>query len=93
MNESDIEIILKVWHGKFDHGNDEDRAQSVKTYDKLITLKTLHLGGRLLARRARGWSFRFWLCMWWWCGAERQWVYNFPHRHVWTPRHRRRSRR
>ena len=41
MDGLDIEIILKVWHGKFDHGNDEDRAQAIKTYDKLITLKTL----------------------------------------------------
>ena len=41
MDGLDIEIILKVWHGKFDHRDDEDRAQAVKTYDKLITLKTL----------------------------------------------------
>ena len=39
------------------------------------------------------WGFRIWFWLWWWCGAERQGVYNFPHRHVWTPRHRRRGRR
>ena len=39
MKHSDIEIILKVWHGKFDHNNEQDREQAGITYDKLIALK------------------------------------------------------
>lgn len=39
MKHSDIEIILKVWHGKFDHNNEQDREQAAVTYDKLIALK------------------------------------------------------
>lgn len=39
MEHSDIEIILKVWHGKFDHNNKQDREQAGITYDKLIALK------------------------------------------------------
>lgn len=39
MNLRDIEIILKVWHGKFDHREPLDREQSAETYDKLQELK------------------------------------------------------
>lgn len=39
MNLRDIDIILKVWHGKFDHNKPLDREQSVETYDKLLELK------------------------------------------------------
>ena len=40
MNQSDIEIILKLWHGKFDHNNKQDTEQAAITYDKLIALKS-----------------------------------------------------
>lgn len=46
MKHSDIEIILKVWHGKFDHNNEQDRQQAGETYDKLVALKyKLMIGG------------------------------------------------
>ena len=39
MKLEDFEIILKVWHGKFDWNNEEDKKQAGKTYDKLQQLK------------------------------------------------------
>lgn len=39
MNATDLEMILKIWHGKFDHRNEADKAQAVKTYDRIIALK------------------------------------------------------
>ncbi len=39
MDIADLDIILKVWHGKFDHRDKADLIQAGETYDKLIALK------------------------------------------------------
>lgn len=39
MKTADLDIILKVWHGKFDHNNKEDLKQAGETYDKIVALK------------------------------------------------------
>ena len=36
---TDIETILSVWHGKFDHRDEAQCEQAIATYDKLDAIR------------------------------------------------------